>query len=283
MKEFKKILFNSLKNIYSKSEIQIFNNLILEKVTGLNRAKLLANNDIDLDENQEKLALEYLERLKNLEPIHYILGETEFYGLKLKVDPSVLIPRPETEELVEWVLFDINMLDNQAVRVLDIGTGSGAIAIAIKSKNPKIEVSGMDISTEALKNAEENVKLNNVEVDFIEDNILTPKSYNQKWDVIVSNPPYIPIDEKSIIDKQVVDFEPHVALFSPSEKPLLFFHKIAAFAISHLAPQGNIYFETHKDHARNVAKMLGNYGFTDVVIRNDISGHERMVRGSFMN
>lgn len=285
MKNFYQLLDASLKDLYPEGEIRIFGNLILEKITGLSKAKILADRNLVLDPVQNELAAEIIARLKNHEPIQYILGETEFYGLKFKVNPDVLIPRPETEELVEWVSDDLKCWESAtlkndfSVRILDIGTGCGCIPIAIKSRHTDAEVAGMDISDAALNVAKENNELNKVNVDFYQDDILNPRKSDKKWDVIVSNPPYIPLNEKVIIDMQVKKYEPHVALFSPSEEPLIFYHKIASYALSHLELNGKIYFETHKNLSREVAMLLGDYGFKDVIIRTDISGNERMVRG----
>lgn len=280
MRNFYKILNSSLKDLYPEGEIRIFGNLILNKITGFSLSKILAEKNNVLPSEQSKEAQQIIERLKSFEPIQYILGETEFYGLKFKVNPSVLIPRPETEELVEWVSMELDEVDSE-VRILDIGTGSGCIPIALKSRHPDINVSAMDVSVEALEVAVENGKLNHTDVFFFQDDILDPKKSDEKWSVIVSNPPYIPLNEKVIIDKQVKKYEPHVALFSPSDEPLLFYHKIAQYALKHLENNGKVYFETHRNLAREVAMLLGDYGFENMVIREDMSGNERMVRADW--
>lgn len=278
MRNFLTILHSSLQNNYSESEIHFLANLLLEKITGLTRTQLLVQKDIELNENQSKIALQLLDRLKNHEPIQYVLGETEFYGLKFKVNSSVLIPRPETEELVEWVIADLPK-DYFGTNVLDVGTGSGCIPIALKSTCPELKVAAMDISQEALTLAQENAALNNVEVEFVQDDILNPAASDLRWNIIISNPPYIPFSEKDQMDKNVIDFEPHLALFVEENNPLVFYQKIAEFSHSHLAAGGILYFETHKDLAQEVGELLKKYGFTQVQIREDISGNERMVRG----
>lgn len=286
MQNFLKILQSSLSNNYSEGEIRVFGSLILEKLTGLSGTQLLVRKDIKLTDEQEKMAVRILKRLQANEPIQYILGETEFYGLKFKVNPSVLIPRPETEELVEWVSEDLRANTNkpdvngEKIKILDIGTGCGCIPVALKKAHPDAEVAAMDVSLDALTVARQNAELNEVHVEFIHEDILQPKATHRKWNVIVSNPPYIPLSEKNEIDKGVKDFEPHTALFSPAEKPLMFYHKIAAYALSHLESNGNIYFETHKNYSREVAMLLRDYGFEHVAIRNDMSGNERMVKGN---
>lgn len=282
MRSFYNQLNQSLSDIYSSSEIRIFGNLILNKITGLPLVKILAERDLTLSPDQIEEVNQIIARLKKYEPIHYILGEMEFYGLKFKVNPDVLIPRPETEELVEWVSHDLKFTVSDAeaknVSVLDIGTGCGCIPIALKKHHPEIFIAAMDISEEALAVAKENGAMHQTEVDFFQDDILNPKDNNTIWDVIVSNPPYIPLAEKADIDKQVKDYEPYVALFTPTEKSLMYYESIVSYALSHLMPNGKIYFETHKSFARDVAVLLGNKGFKDVIIRTDISGNERMVR-----
>lgn len=284
MRTFYNKLNQSLGDLYPKSEIRIFGNLILKKITDLSLARILADKDMVLSPEQSEEADQIIERLTNYEPIHYVLGETEFFNLKFKVNPDVLIPRPETEELVEWVSDDLKFVESssdsaeQNMKILDIGTGCGCIPVALKKHHPKAQISAMDVSAEALVVAKENGVLNQTDVGFFQDDILNPKADERKWNIIVSNPPYIPLDEKVDIDKQVKSYEPHVALFSPTEEPLLFYHSIAKYALQHLEPDGKIYLETHKNLSRDVAMLLGEYGFKDVIIRTDMSGNERMVR-----
>lgn len=284
MRTFYNKLNQSLSDLYPKSEIRIFGNLILKKITDLSLARILADKDMVLSPEQSEEADQIIERLTNYEPIHYVLGETEFFNLKFKVNPDVLIPRPETEELVEWVSDDLKFVESssdsaeQNMKILDIGTGCGCIPVALKKHHPKAQISAMDVSAEALIVAKENGVLNQTDVGFFQDDILNPKADERKWNIIVSNPPYIPLDEKVDIDKQVKSYEPHVALFSPTEEPLLFYHSIAKYALQHLEPDGKIYLETHKNLSRDVAMLLGEYGFKDVIIRTDMSGNERMVR-----
>ncbi len=284
MRTFYNKLNHSLSDLYPKSEIRIFGNLILKKITDLSLARILADKDMVLSPEQSEEADQIIERLTNYEPIHYVLGETEFFNLKFKVNPDVLIPRPETEELVEWVSDDLKFVESssdsaeQNMKILDIGTGCGCIPVALKKHHPKTQISAMDVSAEALIVAKENGALNQTDVGFFQDDILNPKADERKWNIIVSNPPYIPLDEKVNIDKQVKSYEPHVALFSPTEEPLLFYHSIAKYALQHLEPDGKIYLETHKNLSRDVAMLLGEYGFKDVIIRTDMSGNERMVR-----
>ena len=280
MQQFLKDLQTSLKGEYSESEIHVLGMLILEKLTGFSRIWLLIHKELKLNDEQNIIASQYLERLKNHEPIQYILGETEFYGLKFKVNPSVLIPRPETEELVEWVKPPHppkgGFLSGTPT-LLDVGTGSGCIAVALKKKFPSANVSAMDISPEALALAKENAALNEVNIEFIQDDILHPAATDRKWDVIVSNPPYIPASEQRYLHKNVTDFEPHLALFVQDNDPLIFYRKIAEFALSHLSAGGRLYVEIHQSLGRQCCQLLESMGFQSVVLRKDLSGNDRMI------
>ena len=280
MQQFLKDLQTSLKGEYSESEIHVLGMLILEKLTGFSRIWLLIHKELKLNDEQNIIASQYLERLKNHEPIQYILGETEFYGLKFKVNPSVLIPRPETEELVEWVKPPHppkgGFLSGTPT-LLDVGTGSGCIAVALKKKFPSANVSAMDISLEALALAKENAALNEVNIEFIQDDILHPAATDRKWDVIVSNPPYIPASEQRYLHKNVTDFEPHLALFVQDNDPLIFYRKIAEFALSHLSAGGRLYVEIHQSLGRQCCQLLESMGFQSVVLRKDLSGNDRMI------
>ena len=280
MQQFLKDLQTSLKGEYSESEIHVLGMLILEKLTGFSRIWLLIHKELKLNDEQNIIASQYLERLKNHEPIQYILGETEFYGLKFKVNPSVLIPRPETEELVEWVKPPHppkgGFLSGTPT-LLDVGTGSGCIAVALKKKFPSANVSAMDISPEALALAKENAALNEVNIEFIQDDILHPAATDRKWDVIVSNPPYIPASERRYLHKNVTDFEPHLALFVQDNDPLIFYRKIAEFALSHLTAGGRLYVEIHQSLGRQCCQLLESMGFQSVGLRKDLSGNDRMI------
>ena len=200
LKQFKQHITHKLSEIYSEEEIHIFSFLILEKITGLSKVQLLSNSELILCEAQRTDANEMIYRLKNHEPIQYIIGETEFFGLKFKVNSSVLISRPETEELVQWILKDSEVktplssgrgVGGEVGGFLDIGTGSGCIAISLKKNLPNVRVSALDISNDALQVAKENAQINNVEISFSQADILRIKELDKKYDVIVSNPPYV--------------------------------------------------------------------------------------------
>lgn len=268
-----------LKGLYPESEIKSFSYLIIEKLTGFSRTQIIVNKNTLFSIEQYSLVNSFIEKLKRFVPIQYVLGETEFYGLSFFVNRAVLIPRPETEELVDWIQ---NENDRGATfHILDIGTGSGSIAIALKHVFPNAKVDAFDVSEEALKTARMNALHNNLEVHFSEVDILKPVDLEQKWNIIVSNPPYIPEQEKSEIMPNVLDYEPHLALFVPNEEPLLFYQRIALFAQKHLSVNGKLYFEIHRDAGQACVKLLTDMGFANVELRRDISGNDRMVRAVF--
>ncbi len=275
----KKIIENissELKELYSASESDTIALILLEEISGLSRVQLLTRKEVSLNDLQKLKLQEYIERLKKYEPIQYVLGETEFFSLRFKVNNSVLIPRPETEELVEWILEDRDNL--QVFSLLDIGTGSGCIPISIKYNRGNAQVYALDYSVDALKVAEQNMNENQVDIRLIHDDILNPAKQYSKFDVIVSNPPYIPVSEAAIMDKNVIAYEPNLALFVENDDPLLFYKKIADFAILQLKENGVLYFETHFLYAKEVKTMLLNKGFKEVWLRKDISGNERMIK-----
>jgi release factor glutamine methyltransferase len=265
-----------LAGLYPSNEIDGFKRIIFETVCGWDfTEQVIKKHEIISATEFEKIEAILL-RLKNAEPIQYILGETEFYGLKLKVNPSVLIPRPETEELVEWVLHS-NLPKNY--RILDIGTGSGCIAMAIKNQLKETKVSGMDISEKALETARQNALENGLEVDFFQDDILNPKNLQEgMYDVIVSNPPYIRESEKPLMHSNVLNFEPENALFVPDEDPLVFYRAIAEFAKKYLSENGSLFFEINESLNTEMVDLLTGFGFSDIEIRKDINGKNRMVR-----
>lgn len=214
--------------------------------------------------------------LQTQKPLQYILGQADFYGLKFKVDSRVLIPRPETEELVEWVL---ESLPNKPQRILDIGTGSGCIPITLKKKLPRVEVYGLDVSLDALGLAQENAKLNQVQVEWLELDILQPQNWPSlgSFDCIISNPPYIPFQEEALMPDQVTCYEPHLALFVTDEDPLLFYRKIVEFGQDHLHTNGFLFFECNEYNASEV-KALFKETIWATELRQDLSGKDRMIR-----
>lgn len=231
--------------------------------------------------NEAQLA--HLELIKKKllarEPLQYILGQADFYGLKFSVTPAVLIPRQETEELVAWVLETLKrQLDCR--HVLDIGTGSGCIPIVIKKKRPDLSVSALDVSLEALAVAQQNAALHHVDIDFIEYNILYRTAWYlfSSYDCIISNPPYIPLQESALMPPHVKDFEPALALFVNDENPLVFYEAIADFSKIHLTPGGYLFFECNEFNAKKVVQILETKGFSDVILQKDLNGKDRMIR-----
>ena len=208
-------------------------------------------------------------------PLQYVLGETEFYGMRLAVDESVLIPRPETEELVRWVLEGLP--GDRPLRILDIGTGSGAIAIALARQLPQAEVFAVDISPEALAVARRNAVENGARVHFSRCDILREKPAGT-FDAIISNPPYVRESERASMHRNVIDHEPHTALFVPDDDPLLFYREITRWGCGALNGGGVFYFEINEAFGRQTAEMAETLGYTDVEIRRDLSGKERMIR-----
>ena len=266
----------SLSELYPSEEIQSFFNILSEKYLNLSRIEIALNRDRRLTETEAEKFQKAILRLQNHEPIQYIIGETEFYGLPFKVNTHTLIPRPETEELVEWILSGFP--PSGARGILDIGTGSGCIAISLAKNLPNAKISALDISEEALKIAEANAKLNKVEVDFFQTDILSAETLPMKYDVIVSNPPYVRELEKKQMQQNVLKYEPHSALYVKDEDPLLFYRAISRLAKNHLNPGGKLFFEINEYLAYEMTELLKAEGFKNIEIKKDIYGKDRMLK-----
>lgn len=268
---------NSLKSIYPLAEAQAMVRLLIEKVTGIKAHDALANPYLLLSISQASLIDAYIEELKLQKPIQYILGETEFFGINLKVNPHVLIPRPETEELVEWLLADRN---SDFPSVLDIGTGSGCIAIAIAKKLPAAKVFAVDISAEALTLAKGNSMNASTSITFFQQDILSIPSQlkGAPYDIVVSNPPYVRNSEKKLMHPNVLENEPETALFVSDDDPLVFYRAIAQTAQTILKPNGLVYCEINEALGKETAQAFKDEGFTNIEIRKDINGKDRMLR-----
>lgn len=260
---------------YTKSEIRVLSSLILKEVSNLSFSDIVNCKFKNISITEKQKIIHIVERLQNNEPIQYVLGKTEFYGLDFIVNSSVLIPRPETEELVEWILLETKELNPH---LLDIGTGSGCIAIALAKHLNYGTVDAWDISEEALQVARSNATLNNVSIAFSRVNVLKPTNIDKRFNIIVSNPPYITVSEKSIMEKNVLDFEPHEALFVADEESLIFYNKISDIALKMLNSKGYLYFEINQAKGTDVMELLKKKGFEDVELRKDISGNSRMIR-----
>ncbi len=274
--EFVQHIRDELRSLYSSSETMVLSRLILEDLQKEMPAALLADkiNHLSRFETRNRLK-EIIARLKTGEPIQYVLGKTEFHGLIFRVTPDVLIPRPETEELVEWVLDEASS-DNFSL--LDIGTGSGCIAVTLAKKLPFSEVDGCDISERALSIATLNARDNGVAVRYFTQDIFTPFLVDRSYDAVISNPPYVLESEKAEMEKNVLDFEPSQALFVPDNSPLIFYERIADLSCEILNEQGKLYFEINRERSEEIGEILLDKGYRDVTIKNDISGNPRMIR-----
>jgi release factor glutamine methyltransferase len=217
-----------------------------------------------------------IERLKRYEPIQYVIGDTEFYGLEFKVNPSVLIPRPETEELVAWIIDEHKK--KQQISILDIGTGSGCIAVALAKHLVNSTVYALDVSLEALSLAKENTLTNDVNVEFIEADIFDWNFGDLQFDVIVSNPPYVRELEKEAMSANVLDHEPHLALFVKDDDALLFYRTISKVANKILKPNGQLYFEINESLGKDINDLLSNSGYSDVQLKKDHFQKDRMIK-----
>ena len=281
MKTILRFIQEQLKDFYPDSEIKSLGFLMLESVCKIDKSSVLRCKDKQLSLNEKLRIQEIIRDLKKYRPVQYILGETEFYGLTFKVDENVLIPRPETEELVERIIMEApRHRSGKNCKVLDIGTGSGCIAIALAKHLPGAEVFALDISDKALDVARQNAIANQAGVRFFQYDILSNEPFPSSllpFDCIVSNPPYITLKEKAAMAKNVMDYEPHQALFVPDENPLLFYERIAGFAQEHLSGNGSLYFETNSLYGQAAAESLSNKNFRSVKLLKDISGNDRIL------
>lgn len=285
LKGIQDTFYTDLIEKYDKEEVSNFFYILSEFYYGINRLKLALSPDIEIE--NPKPILEALALLKVDKPIQYILGETEFFGLNFKVNEHVLIPRPETEELVSWVLayYSECSRESQNLNILDIGTGSGCIAISIAKNLPNAKVYALDVSEKALETAKQNAKLNNVEIEFIQDSILNPGhaelvSTSVKFDVVVSNPPYVRILEKARMRPNVLDNEPHLALFVEDNNPLLFYKAICEFAKVNLKSNGKLFFEINEYLGEEMTDLLKEFNFLDIELKKDVFSKDRMIKGA---
>ncbi len=275
-------LKNNLANIYDEREAANIAELIIEKILGLKKTERILNKHWPLKIEQITTIENYLQELINHKPVQYVLNEAWFAGMKLFVDENVLIPRPETEELVEWIVQ--NAFKNLRFRILDIGTGSGCIAIALKKKINNADVFALDVSENALKIAALNAQQNTTtDINFLKADILQNqmKINMPLLDVIVSNPPYITKKESAEMHSNIIAYEPHLALFVPDENPLLFYNAISDFALSHLKENGSLYFEIHENFANDIVNLMQQKGFQSIEIKKDLQQKNRMVKAVF--
>lgn len=264
-----------LKAIYDEREATNMAHLLLGHFYGLDRMAIILNDEFSLVEDSEKSLAKAIDELNQHKPIQHILGSVEFYGCELKVDERALIPRPETEELVDWIVTENTV---EAPSILDIGTGTGCIPIALKKAIPNARVAAVDVSEVALTLAQGNAKQNGVEVDFRPLDILENNFPFDLLDIVVSNPPYIPESDKAEMSSNVLSFEPHLALFVENHDPLIFYRRIAELAFQHLKIGGILYFEIHERFGKEMIKLVEDIGFTKVLLKKDLQGKDRMLQ-----
>ena len=282
LKQYKNHFFEALKSVHDVNEIESFFFILIEYLHNLKRIDLALNPDFEIS-NEEVLKWEaIISDLKTEKPIQYSIGETWFYDSKFYVNEHTLIPRPETEELVDWIIQTHKSKDKiEKSAILDIGTGTGCIPISLKKNIPQAEVFAIDVSEEALKIAHKNAETNQVQINFILQNILETKDLNQNFDVIVSNPPYVRNLEKQEIKKNVLEFEPHLALFVEDTDALLFYRKIAQLALKNLTANGLLFFEINQYLGKETVELLETLGFKNVELKKDIYGNDRMIKCTF--
>ncbi|MBE7693238.1 peptide chain release factor N(5)-glutamine methyltransferase [Tenacibaculum finnmarkense] len=289
-----------LSEIYPQTEIDTFFFYLIEEYLDFQRIDVLMKADFEITDSKQILFNSAIQRLKKQEPIQYILGNTEFYGFPFLVNKNTLIPRPETEQLVEWILEEISDIKNsqhsqydevlKPRSILEIGTGTGCIPISLKKHLADFDISAIDVSKEALKIAKENAKQNTVEINFIAQDILKAENLNFIsssnssdicFDIIVSNPPYVRELEKAEIKNNVLENEPHLALFVSDDNPLIFYNKIADLAKLHLTKNGLLFFEINQYLAKETVAMLAEKGFKNIELKKDFVGNDRMIKASF--
>ncbi len=269
--------------IYDRREAAAIASLVVEHVTGFANSSRIMHKDMILSNAQAVLFNECAAQLAVHKPLQYVLHEAPFYGMNFYVDESVLIPRPETEELVEWIINEINIrysIINDQYSMLDVGTGSGCIPVVVKTKLPLLTVHAVDISANALQVAAKNAAQQNTVIIFHELDILDKDCWQQlpQFDIIVSNPPYIAQREATDMHNHVLQYEPHLALFVPDKQPLLFYEKITLFGLQHLKEGGRLYFEINEVYGKEINELLAANGYTNIELRKDMQGKDRMIR-----
>jgi release factor glutamine methyltransferase len=276
IKDIRIYLAKELIVIYKETEIRTITDLLIKAVTGISKLHNLYDDTYEINIGMAEKIVNYAEELKTGKPIQYVLGETQFYNCTIKLNSSTLIPRPETEELVDLIIKENK---GYAGNIIDFGTGSGCIAIALAANLPFSVVTGVDISEEALKVAHENAVLNNVNVTFIKDDIF---NFSQKIvgkpGIIVSNPPYVRNSEKLLMSKNVLEFEPHLALFVTDSNPLIYYEAIVRLAEEFLLPGGHLYFEINEMMGSSLISMLELFGYSDIEVVSDLNDKERIIK-----
>ncbi|MGL5979763.1 MAG: peptide chain release factor N(5)-glutamine methyltransferase [Phocaeicola sp.] len=267
---------HSLQELFSEREAATITKLLLSDYFSFTTLELYGGKDRFFSPKEEEEWIHILNRLKKQEPIQYILGNETFLGLTFKVTPNVLIPRPETQELVEWIIAQNR--EKSTCNVLDIGTGSGCIAISIAHFMPQSKVTAWDISADALSVAKQNAISNHTTVHFEQCDILSLSTIHQSYDLIVSNPPYIAEKEKSEMSANVIEWEPKGALFVPDQDPLLFYRQIATLALTSLSHEGELYFEINEAYGEETSQLLQELGYSTIELKKDFFGKDRMIK-----
>jgi release factor glutamine methyltransferase len=284
VKDIVHLFKTELANLYDDSELNRVIAFSFEHVNNFSATDLVVRDEDVLTVNEAMRLHEILEELKLNVPLQYVLGEADFFGMKFQVNEKVLIPRPETEELVEWIFHETkNEKRKTKNEIIDLCTGSGCIAIALKKNILDVSIKATDVSEDALKVARENARMNDVEVLFIRHHILTEsfKMVPDKFDIIVSNPPYVSEEEKSSLHDRVIHYEPHLALFVPAHDVLIFYKAIIDFAKLNLKPNGKIYFEINEAKGKEVVALLSANNFSEIELKKDMNGKDRMVKAIF--
>ena len=278
LQEIKVFLKQTLSSKIDAVELTSLIGMLIEAVTGWNRMQQIVNVNTELTKEQQTLLENYAQQLLAGKPIQYILGKAWFMGNELMVNENVLIPRPETEELVEWIISYASIM-NKPLSILDIGTGSGCIPIALKLALPNCTLTGLDISKDALGVAQANAKNLSASIEWMEEDILNTAAPDTSYDIMVSNPPYIPLREKKDMQEQVVGFEPSIALFVSNEDPLIFYRAIAKIGKQNLSKNGQLFFEIHYDQGKAILTLLDELNY-HAELRQDSFGKNRMIRAS---
>ena len=291
VKQYRNYFNETLKTIYPITEIDSFFFLLLEEYLGFRRVDIVLKSDFKITQETLNLLQSATKQLEQEIPLQYIIGKTEFYGLPFVVNKHVLIPRPETEELVAWVVSESSRFktfntstkqttDKKQLKILDIGTGSGCIPISLKKQLPFAKISAIDISKEALTVAKKNAVLNNVDIHFILQDILKTVALDQHYDIIISNPPYVRELEKKELKNNVLKNEPHVALFVENDNPLIFYAKIAELAKNYLNKNGLLFFEINQYLGTETIDLVNKKGLKNIQLKKDMFGNDRIVVAS---
>ncbi len=289
IREFRDYFKITLKELYPASEIDTFLFLLLEEYLNFKRIDIVLKSNFNISSEVLTLLKSSTKLLEQEIPIQYIIGKTEFYGFPFILNEHVLIPRPETEELVTFILDKVSKLESyytikkeNTIKILDIGTGSGCIPIVLKKSLPLAEISALEKSDKALRIAEKNTHLNKVDINLIQQDILKTTELNNTYDIIVSNPPYVRESEKKEIKKNVLNNEPHMALFVEDNNPLIFYDKIAELAKNHLTKNGLLFFEINQYLGKETVDLIRLKGFNTIELKKDIFGHDRVIIASIL-